>query len=160
MINYVKENRSLKGYAKAHPISNAELLELDCDALLPCALEGQIDVHNAEKIKAKFIIEGANGPVSAAATKILDQRGVFIAPDVIANGGGVIVSYFEWVQDIMSFFWDEQDVDAKLKGVILKAFDNVHKFKEEKKIDMRSAAMACSVQRLERAMLLRGLYPR
>lgn len=160
MLDYAKEHKSLKGYSKAHPISNAELLELECDALLPCALEGQIDVHNAEKIKAKFIIEGANGPVTSAATKILDQRGVFIAPDVIANGGGVIVSYFEWVQDIMSFFWDEHDVDIKLKGIILKAFDNVHKFKEEKKVDMRSAAMAVSIQRLEKAMLLRGLYPR
>lgn len=160
MIDYVKENKSLKGYTKAQTISNAELLELECDALLPCALEGQIDVHNAEKIKAKFIIEGANGPVTSAATKILDQRGVYLIPDVIANGGGVIVSYFEWVQDIMSFFWDEHDVDAKLKGVIIKAFDNVHRFKEEKKVDMRSAAMAVSIQRLEKAMLLRGLYPR
>jgi len=160
LIEYVKQNKTLKGYTKAQPVSNAELLELDCDALLPCALEGQIDTHNAEKIKAKFIIEGANGPVTNAATKILDKRGVFIAPDVVANGGGVIVSYFEWVQDIMSFFWDEQDVDAKLKGVILKAFDNVYKFQQEKKVDMRSAAMAVSIQRLEKAMLLRGLYPR
>jgi len=160
LIEYVKQNKSLKGYTKAQPVSNSELLELDCDALLPCALEGQIDTHNAEKVKAKFIIEGANGPVTNAATKILDKRGVFIAPDVVANGGGVIVSYFEWVQDIMSFFWDEQDVDAKLKGVILKAFDNVYKFQQEKNVDMRSAAMAVSVQRLEKAMLLRGLYPR
>jgi glutamate dehydrogenase (NAD(P)+) len=160
MIEYVNVNKSLKGYAKAQQISNAELLELDCDALLPCALESQIDTHNAEKIRAKFIIEGANGPVTSAATKILDQRGVHLVPDVIANGGGVIVSYFEWVQDIMSFFWDEHDVDAKLKGIIIKAFDNVHKFKQEKNVDMRSAAMAVSIQRLEKAMLLRGLYPR
>lgn len=160
LIEYVKQNKTLKGYTKAQPVSNSELLELDCDALLPCALEGQIDTHNAEKVKAKFIIEGANGPVTNAATKILDKRGVFIAPDVVANGGGVIVSYFEWVQDIMSFFWDEQDVDAKLKGVILKAFDNVYKFQQEKNVDMRSAAMAVSIQRLEKAMLLRGLYPR
>lgn len=160
MIDYVKENKSLKGYTKAQLISNSDLLELECDALLPCALEGQIDVHNAEKIKASFIIEGANGPVTSAATKILDQRGIYLVPDVIANGGGVIVSYFEWVQDIMSFFWDEHDVDAKLKGIILKAFDNVSKFKDEKKVDMRSAALAVSIQRLEKAMLLRGLYPR
>lgn len=160
MIDYVAKNKSLKGYSKAQEISNADLLELECDALLPCALEGQIDTHNAEKIKAKYIIEGANGPVTSAATKILDKKGIFIAPDVVANGGGVIVSYFEWVQDIMSFFWDEHDIDAKLKGVILKAFDNVHKFKQEKNVDMRSAAMAVSIQRLERAMLLRGLYPR
>ncbi len=160
MIAYAAENKSLKGYTKAQSISNSELLELDCDALLPCALEGQIDTHNAEKIKAKFIIEGANGPVTNSATKILTKNGIFIAPDVIANGGGVIVSYFEWVQDIMSFFWDEQDVDSKLKGVILKAFDNVYKFQQEKNVDMRSAAMAVSIQRLEKAMLLRGLYPR
>ena len=95
-----------------------------------------------------------------AATKILDKRGIFIAPDVIANGGGVIVSYFEWVQDIMSFFWDEADVDFKLKGIILKAFDNVYKLQTEKKVDMRSAALAVSIARLEKAMLLRGLYPR
>jgi glutamate dehydrogenase (NAD(P)+) len=160
MIQYAKDNKSLKGYEKAQLISNEQLLELECDALLPCALEGQIDTHNAEKIKAQFIIEGANGPVTNAATKILDQRGIFIAPDVIANGGGVIVSYFEWVQDIMSFFWDEHDIDAKLKGIILKAFDNVHLFKNERKVDMRSAALAVSIQRLEKAMLLRGLYPR
>lgn len=160
MIEYVKQNKSLAGYGKAQKISNAELLELECDALLPCALEGQIDTHNAEKIKAKLIVEGANGPVTNAATKILTQRGIFIAPDVIANGGGVIVSYFEWVQDIMSFFWDESEIDGKLKGIILKAFDNVYKFRAEKNVDMRSAAMAVSIQRLEKAMLLRGLYPR
>jgi len=160
MQDYVKQNKSLEGYDKAQKISNAELLELECEALLPCALEGQIDSHNAENIKAKMVVEGANGPVTSAATKILTQRGIFIAPDVVANGGGVIVSYFEWVQDIMSFFWDETDIDTKLKGVILKAFDTVYHFQQEKKVDMRSAAMAVSIQRLEKAMLLRGLYPR
>lgn len=160
LMEYVKQNKGVKGFPKSQPISNEQLLEVDCDALLPCALEGQIDTHNAEKIKAKLIVEGANGPVTNAATKILERRGIFIAPDVIANGGGVIVSYFEWVQDIMSFFWEEADVDAKLKGIILKAFDNVYKFKQEKNIDMRTAAMAASISRLEKAMLLRGLYPR
>lgn len=160
VIDYVKQNKGVKGFPGSQPLTNEQLLETPCDALLPCALEGQIDVHNAEKIKAKLIVEGANGPVTNAATKILDKNGVFIAPDVIANGGGVIVSYFEWVQDITSFFWDEADVDAKLKGIILKAFDNVYKFKQEKGIDMRTAAMAASIARLEKAMLLRGLYPR
>lgn len=160
LMAHVKATGFVKGFAGSQAISNEQLLELECDALLPCALEGQIDTHNAEKIKAKIIVEGANGPLTNAATKILDKRGVFIAPDVIANGGGVIVSYFEWVQDIMSFFWEESDVDAKLKGIILKAFDNVYKFKQEKGIDMRTAAMAASISRLERAMLLRGLYPR
>ena len=160
VIEYMSKNKTLKGYPKAQEISNEQLLELECDALLPCALEGQITEQNAEKVRCKLIVEGANGPVTNAATKILHKRGIFIAPDVVANGGGVIVSYFEWVQDIMSFFWDESDIDAKLKGVILKAFDTVIKFQNEKNIDMRSAAMAVSVKRLEKAMLLRGLYPR
>lgn len=160
VMEYVKAHKVLKGYPKATPISNEDLLEVKCDALFPCALENQIDVHNAEKIQAKIIVEGANGPVTNAATKILHKRGVFIAPDVIANGGGVIVSYFEWVQDITSFFWDEDEVNGRLKGIITKAFDKGHSLAKEKNIDMRSAAMAVSVQRLEKAMLLRGLYPR
>lgn len=160
LMEYIKTNKVVKGFPGSQTITNEQLLELECDALLPCALEGQIDVHNAEKIKAKIVVEGANGPTTSAATKILAQRGIFLAPDVVANGGGVIVSYFEWVQDIMSFFWDEADVDAKLKGIILKAFDNVHVFQKEKNVDMRSAAMAVSIKRLEKAMLLRGLYPR
>lgn len=160
VMEYVKAHKFLKGYPKAQPISNEELLEVKCDALFPCALENQIDVHNAEKIQAKIIVEGANGPVTNAATKILTKRGIYIAPDVIANGGGVIVSYFEWVQDTMSFFWDEDEVNGRLKGIITKAFDKGHAFAKEKNVDMRSAAMAVAVQRLEKAMLLRGLYPR
>jgi glutamate dehydrogenase (NAD(P)+) len=160
LIAYVKTNKTIKGFPKTEPISNNDLLELDCEGLFPCALEGQIDTHNAEKIKAKIIIEGANGPITNLATKILSNRGIFIAPDVIANGGGVIVSYFEWVQDIMSFFWDEDEVNGRLKRVITKAFESTYLFQQEKKTDMRTAAMACSIQRLEKAMLLRGLYPR
>jgi glutamate dehydrogenase (NAD(P)+) len=160
VMEYVKAHKVLKGYPKSQPITNEELLELECDALFPCALENQIDTHNAENIKAKIIAEGANGPITNAATKILTRRGIFIAPDVIANGGGVIVSYFEWVQDIMSFFWDEDEVNKRLKGIITKAFDAGYSFSKEKNVDMRSAAMAVSVQRLEKAMLLRGLYPR
>ena len=160
LLNYVKENKGVKGFPGSQAITNEQLLEIECEALLPCALEGQITEHNAERIKCKLIVEGANGPVTNDATKILHKRGVFIAPDVIANGGGVIVSYFEWVQDIMSFFWDEHDVDFKLKGIILKAFDGVYKLHQEKNVDMRSAALAVSIQRLEKAMLLRGLYPR
>lgn len=160
LMEYVKTNKVVKGFPGSQSISNEQLLELDCDALFPCALEGQIDIHNAEKIKAKIIVEGANGPVSNAATKILHKRGVFIAPDVIANGGGVIVSYFEWVQDIMSLFWDEEEVNQKLKVIITKAFETGFKFHQEKNVDMRAAAMAVSIQRLEKAMLLRGLYPR
>ena len=160
LIEYVKTNKTIKGFPKTQSLTNDELLELECDGLFPCALENQIDTHNAEKIKAKIIVEGANGPITNAATKILHRRGIFIAPDVIANGGGVIGSYFEWVQDIMSFFWDEDDVNNRLKSIITKAFETGFKFQQEKNTDMRSAAMAVSIQRLEKAMLLRGLYPR
>jgi glutamate dehydrogenase (NAD(P)+) len=157
---YFAANKTLKGFPGSKEISNNELLELSVDALLPCALEGVIDEKNAKNIKAKMIVEGANGPVTMAATKILHQRGIFIAPDIIANGGGVIVSYFEWVQDIMSFFWEEDDINGKLKSIITKAFDTTYKTAQEKKVDMRSAAMGVAVKRLEKAMLLRGLYPR
>lgn len=160
LMEYYKAQKTLAGFPKSQKISNDDLLLLDCDALFPCALEGVIDGHNAEKIKAKMIIEGANGPVTNTATKILHQRGVFIAPDIIANGGGVIVSYFEWVQDIMSFFWDEQEINGRLKTIIVNAFEKSYALSQEKKIDMRTAAMAAAVQRLEKAMLLRGLYPR
>lgn len=160
VIEYVKSHKGVKGFPNAKEITNEELLLLKVDALFPCALEGQIDTHNAEQIQAKIIVEGANGPVSNAATKILTKRGVFIAPDVVANGGGVIVSYFEWVQDTMALFWDEDEVNGKLKTIICKAFDTAFKMHSEKNIDMRQAAMAVAVQRLEKAMLLRGLYPR
>ncbi len=160
VIEHVKMNKTLKGYPKAEAISNEDLLLLDVEALLPCALEAVVDEKNANQIRAKMIVEGANGPLTMTATKILHERGVFIAPDIIANGGGVIVSYFEWVQDIMSFFWDEDEVHRRLKQIITKAFDTSYKLSQEKKIDMRAAAMAVAVQRLEKAMLLRGLYPR
>lgn len=160
VIEYVKSHKGVKGFPNAKEITNDELLLLKVDALFPCALENQIDTHNAEKVQAKIIVEGANGPITNAATKILSKRGVFIAPDVVANGGGVIVSYFEWVQDTMALFWDEDEVNSKLKTIICKAFDTAFKMHTEKNVDMRQAAMAVSVQRLEKAMLLRGLYPR
>lgn len=160
LFDYVATHKTVKGFPGSQPVSNTELLELDCEALFPCALEGQIDENNAERIKAKIIVEGANGPTTNNATKILHKRGVFVAPDIVANGGGVIVSYFEWVQDIMSFFWDEDDVNNKLQKIITKAFDNAYVVHLEKGCDMRQAGMALAVQRLEKAMLLRGLYPR
>lgn len=160
VMEYVKQNKFLEGYPRAEKLTNSELLLVACDALFPCALEGQIDVHNAEKIQAKVIVEGANGPVTNDATKILHKRGVFICPDIIANGGGVVVSYFEWVQDIMSFFWDEDEINNRLKTIITKAFDKGYLMAQEKNIDMRQAAMAVAIDRLQKAMLLRGLYPR
>jgi glutamate dehydrogenase (NAD(P)+) len=160
VMAYVKQNKVLAGLANSQKITNEELLFMDVDCLMPCALENQITEHNAEKVKAKMIVEGANGPVTNHATRILHKKGIYVVPDVIANGGGVVVSYFEWVQDIMSFFWEEDEINNRLKGIITKAFDKCFAMGQEKNVDLRSAAVAVGVQRLEKAMLLRGLYPR
>ncbi|MCX7674684.1 MAG: glutamate dehydrogenase, partial [Bdellovibrionaceae bacterium] len=160
LLEHYKANKTLKGFPGAQEISNESLLTLDVDVLLPCALEGVIHEGNAKNVRAKFIAEGANGPITLEASKMLSERGVQIAPDIIANGGGVVVSYFEWVQDIMSFFWDEDDINNKLKSILIKAFDRVWDMSQERKVDLRQAALATSVERLQRAMLLRGLYPR
>lgn len=160
LLEYVKQNKSVSGFPGTQKISNDELLYLDVDCLMPCALENQITELNADKVKAKMIVEGANGPVTNPATKILHAKGCFVVPDVIANGGGVVVSYFEWVQDIMSFFWEEDEINNRLKSIITRAFDKCYQLSQEKNIDMRSAAIGVGVQRLEKAMLMRGLYPR
>ena len=160
LLKYVVEHKVVRGFPGAEPISNDDLLTLKCDVLAPCAMENQISETNAHKIQAKIIAEGANGPTNNAATKILTERDVMICPDILANGGGVIVSYFEWVQGMQQFFWSENEVNDRMKQIINGAFDKVWELKTEKKVDMRTAAMAQAVRRLERAMLLRGLYPR
>jgi glutamate dehydrogenase (NAD(P)+) len=158
-LNWVQAHGSLKGYKKAESISNEALLELPVDMLFPCAMENVIHKGNAARIKAKLISEGANGPITHEAHEVLSKNGIFIVPDILANAGGVIVSYFEWVQDIQSFFWQEDEVNQKLKGVIVKAFHEVYQTAQNLKCDMRKAAMARAMLRLERAMLLRGLFP-
>ena len=160
LLKYVAEHKVVKGYPKAEPISNDQLISLKCDVFAPCAMENVVTEENASKLNCKIIVEGANGPVTNTATKILTERDVLIIPDILANGGGVIVSYFEWVQGLQHYFWTEDEVNAKMKLIITGAFDKVWELKTEKNIDMRTAAMAQAVRRLERAMLLRGLYPR
>lgn len=160
VMKHVHEHKVVKGYPNAEPISNSDLLTLKCDVLAPCAMENVITAENAGKIQAKFIIEGANGPCTNEASKILHERDIIAVPDILANGGGVIVSYFEWVQGLQHYFWTEDEVNAKMKLIITGAFDKVWELKQEKKVDMRTAAMGQAVRRLERAMLLRGLYPR
>lgn len=157
LVEYIKEHRILKSYPKAQQISNEELLSLDVDVLAPCALDGVIRDDNAETIKAKIVIEGANGPVTMDANQILYERGILVVPDILANGGGVVVSYFEWVQDIVWLFWTEEEVRSKLQSIMYRSFDVVFEFSKENKKDMRSSAMAVSLLRLEKAMLLRGL---
>lgn len=158
-IKWVAQHGVLKGYPKSEPITNEELLELDVDILLPCAMENVIHKGNANKIKAKLIVEGANGPVTHEAHEVISSKGICVVPDILANAGGVIVSYFEWVQDIQSFFWQEKEVNEKLKTVIVQAFNEVHATAGRLKCDYRKAAMARAMLRLEKAMLWRGLFP-
>ena len=156
VISYNAENKSLKGYPEAEALSNEELLALDVDLLAPCALEGVINENNVHDIKAKVIVEGANGPLTHDADIILDEKGVIIVPDILANGGGVVVSYFEWVQDIVWLFWAEDEVRTKLKAIMDQCFDKVWQTSQANKQSLRTAAMANALLRLEKAMTLRG----
>lgn len=156
LVRYVKEHHFIKGFPGGDEITNEELLSLDVDVLAPCALDGVITLENVDKINTKIIIEGANGPVTAAASKSLHERGIMVVPDILANGGGVVVSYFEWVQDIVWLFWSEDEVRSKLKTIMYRSFDRVHEFARKNNAEMRISAMAVSLQRLEKAMLLRG----
>lgn len=156
LSRYVKEKKVVKDFPEAQHLTNEELLTLPCDVLAPCALEGVIHKGNADKVRAKIIVEGANGPTTREADDILASKGVVVVPDILANGGGVVVSYFEWVQDISWLFWSEDEVRNKLREVIYKAFDKVWLFSEERKTTMRTGAMSTSLLRLERAMKLRG----
>ena len=163
LIHYVNENRFIKGFSKAEAITNEELLALEVDALIPCALDGVINTKNMKNIKAPLIVEGANGPTTPKAGEYLVKNNVLIAPDILANGGGVVVSYFEWVQDIGWLFWTEKQVRDKLKDIMCMSFDKVWNFAEKnpdksqgKYQDLRLSAMAVSLMRLEKAMKLRG----
>jgi glutamate dehydrogenase (NAD(P)+) len=140
-------------------ISNDELLVLDCDVLAPCALEQVITEVNAAQVKAKLIVEGANGPITPAADEILEANGVLVLPDVLANAGGVVVSYFEWVQGLQEYFWKEDEVNARLNKIVTRAFDETWATFEERTTSMRLAAYGLAVQRVAEATITRGLYP-
>jgi glutamate dehydrogenase (NAD(P)+) len=140
-------------------ISNDELMVLDCDVLAPCALEQVITELNADQVKAKLIVEGANSPVTPAADEILDGNGVLVLPDVLVNAGGVVVSYFEWVQGLQEYFWKEDEVNARLNSIVTRAFDETWATFEERKSSMRMAAYGLGVLRVAEATVTRGLYP-
>ncbi|HEC95217.1 MAG TPA: glutamate dehydrogenase, partial [Thermoplasmatales archaeon] len=133
--------------------------ELEVDVLIPAALENQITTENADKVKSEVIVEGANGPVTRNADKILTEKGVVVVPDILANSGGVIVSYFEWVQGIQSFFWSIDEVNENLKKIMLKSFHEVWDIKEQEKVTMRDAAFILSIKKIARAIKLRGIFP-
>jgi glutamate dehydrogenase (NAD(P)+) len=157
--NWINENRTFKGYPKGDFVTNEELLEIQCDILVPAALSNQITESNAHKIKCRVLAEGANGPTTVEANRILDDKGVFTIPDILANAGGVIVSYFEWVQGMQNFFWSEKDVNNKLWEIISSAFNRVYEFHTTRKVDMRLSAFAVSLDHIAKAMLWRGFFP-
>lgn len=158
VIAYKNKNRKLEGYREADQIRGPEILELPCDILIPAAGEMQITAENAGRVKCRILAEGANGPTTPEADEILRQRDVFVIPDILANAGGVIVSYFEWVQDLQNFFWTEEEVNEKLKGMMTKTFNEVLATSQKHKGDTRLSALMIGVSRVARAMLWRGLY--
>ena len=157
-IAYVKKNKVLEGYSKGDKITNEELLTLDVDVLVPAAMENVITTKNAAKIRAKIICEGANGPTTAAADSMLDEKGIFVIPDILANAGGVTVSYFEWVQDRGGYFWSEDVVNERLRDLIVKSFRDVLELSKLHKVNMRTAAYMLSISRVATVHRLRGIY--
>jgi glutamate dehydrogenase (NAD(P)+) len=159
LLAYTTATGSVVGYPHGEPISNADLLELDCEVLMPCAMENQITAANAHRVRAKIIAEGANGPLTPEADEILNARNVFIIPDILCNAGGVTVSYFEWVQDLQSFFWGEDEINERLRQIMVRSFNQVLRVAHEKKVDPRTAAQIYAIQRVAEAVAIRGIYP-
>jgi len=158
-LKFKEKSGSVVGLAGTSRVSNQELLELKCDILIPAALENVITSENASRIKARIIAEAANGPVTPMADDILTRNNVFLLPDILANAGGVTVSYFEWVQDLQNFFWEEDQVNAKLEAMMKRAFQEVHETSKRHKVNMRIAAYILAIGRVADATLVRGLFP-
>ena len=159
LLDHVAVHGSIKGFAEADTVPDTDFWGLPCDILIPAALEGQITDKNAGRIQARMVIEGANGPTTTQADDILHDRGVLVLPDVIANAGGVTVSYFEWVQDFSSFFWTEDEINARLVKIMKEAFAAVWQVAEDNKVSLRTATFIIACQRILHARDLRGLYP-
>ncbi|MBI5344212.1 MAG: Glu/Leu/Phe/Val dehydrogenase [Deltaproteobacteria bacterium] len=156
---YKKESGALKGFGNADTLTIDELLSIETGLLVPAAIEGQINSKNVNRIKTRIVAEGANNPVTNDADAVLKDSGVFVLPGILANAGGVVVSYFEWVQDLQRFFWNEAEINERLKTIMTRAFKEVLSISREKKIDMRTAAMVLGVKRVAEAIMVRGLYP-
>ncbi|HSM38747.1 MAG TPA: Glu/Leu/Phe/Val dehydrogenase, partial [Candidatus Limnocylindrales bacterium] len=154
-----REHGTVVGFPGSEEISNQQVLEVECEILVPAALENQITQHNAPRIKAKIVAEAANGPTTPEADAILHDRGIFLIPDILCNAGGVTVSYFEWVQDMQSFFWTEERINESLKGIMDRAFEAVYRMSDTHEVDMRTAAYMVAVARVAEATTIRGLYP-
>jgi glutamate dehydrogenase (NAD(P)+) len=159
ILAFKQETGSLSGFRGGDAISNEDLILLDCDVLAPCALEQVITADNAAKVKSKIIVEGANGPTTPSADDILEDMGILILPDVLANAGGVVVSYFEWVQGLQEYFWKEDEVNDKLRDIVCRAFEETWELRKQRKTSMRMAAYGAAVKRVAEATTTRGLYP-
>jgi glutamate dehydrogenase (NAD(P)+) len=159
VVSWKKEHGTVQGFPGSTDISNSQVLEVDCDILIPAALENQITERNAGNIKARLIAEAANGPTTPDADQILARKGVFMIPDILCNAGGVTVSYFEWVQDLNRDHWSEPVVNEKLRGIMVKAFSETLEIAKRESCDMRTAAYLLAVDRVANAMSMRGLYP-
>lgn len=159
LIDHVRTAGRVEGFPDSESITNGELLECKCDILVPAALQGQITNKNASKIKAKIVIEGANGPTTPEADAILNSAGIMVVPDILANAGGVVVSYFEWVQDLQAFFWSETEVNKKLERILQHTFEHVWTASEQYKSTLRMAAYTVGVGRVADATITRGIYP-
>jgi len=156
---YSGRDGGIREFKDAQQVSNSELLELDCDILVPAAIAAQITAENAGRIRAKLVVEGANGPCTPEADQLLSDRGVFVVPDILANAGGVIVSYFEWVQDLQNFFWEEDEVNVKLTRIMKASYAAVESVMHRHKTDMRTAALIIGVKRVADATIKRGIFP-
>ena len=159
LMAHTKEHGTVVGFPGSEPLPGDELLTVPCDVLVPAALQNQITTKNAARIRARFVIEGANGPTTPQADTILRENGVFVVPDVLANAGGVTVSYFEWVQDQQSFFWTEEEVNAKLEQILTRAFSQVLTASRRHDCDLRTAAYIVGIGRVAEAIRARGIYP-
>ena len=159
LLRHKKETGSVVDFKDSDNITNAELLSMECDILVPAALEGALCAHNAPSIKAKMIVEGANGPTTAEADRLLGEKGVLIIPDILANAGGVVVSYFEWVQGTQCFFWREDEVNKRLQETMDNAFHEVLGVSQREKVTMRDAAYMTAIDRIARAIQIRGIFP-
>jgi len=159
VIAHVKENHRLEGFPGADSVTNAELLELPCDVLIPAAIENQISGANADRLRCRLLVEGANGPTDLEADAILIDRGVFVVPDILANAGGVTVSYFEWLQSSQQLIWTEEEVNSRLIELMQQAYRRVHEASETRGLDMRGAALQLSIERIAAAKRTRGVFP-
>ncbi|HEX2758534.1 MAG TPA: glutamate dehydrogenase, partial [Thermoanaerobaculia bacterium] len=158
LLEYVAKTKTVVGFPASTPLDASDLLTIDCDILVPAALENQITAENAKDIRAKIIVEGANGPTTYDADEVLQKKGIVVIPDILANGGGVTVSYFEWVQDRMGFFWREQEVNERLEEMMVQSFGDVREMANANGVSYRIAAYMVAIQRVAYDMQVRGLY--